>query len=140
MTCLIDDNGREMVDFSEINNEVHTFNKNLYSSKGDTIENVDVNDVLEPDTPKLSEEEANSLEGKISANKALNALKNMKSNKSPGSSGFTVEFFKFFWNDLGAFLLKSINEGFDKGDLSITQKEGIITCIPKGDKSKKGGP
>ena len=30
----------------------------------------------------------------------------------------------------------SINIGFHKGELSITQRQGIITCIPKEDKAK----
>ena len=37
---------------------------------------------------------------------------------------------------MGAFVVKSLNNGFRKGELSSTQKEGIIICIPKGDKSK----
>ena len=61
----------------------------------------------------------------------------MKNNKSPGSSGFTVEFFKCFWLDLGKYLVKSLNYSFDQQELSTTQKEGIITCIPKPNKSKK---
>ena len=36
--------------------------------------------------------------------------------------------------DIGIYLLRSINEGFKKEDLSVTQKQGIITCIPKADK------
>ena len=42
----------------------------------------------------------------------------------------------FFWRQLGAFVVKSLNNGFRKGELSSTQKEGIIICIPKGNKSK----
>ena len=60
----------------------------------------------------------------------------MQNNKSPGSDGYSVEFFKFFWNDLGHFLVNSINYAFSIGNLSTTQKEGVITCIPKGNKSK----
>jgi hypothetical protein len=30
----------------------------------------------------------------------------MKNNKSPGSDGFTADFFKFFWIDVGKFVLK----------------------------------
>ena len=56
--------------------------------------------------------------------------------KSPGSDGFTVEFFKFFYNDLKVFIRKSLNEGYREGKLSITQRQGIITCLPKGDKPK----
>ena len=46
-------------------------------------------------------------------------------------------FFKFFWIDLGDVLLRSINYGYNIGQLSTTQREGVITCLPKGDKDKQ---
>jgi hypothetical protein len=55
----------------------------------------------------------------------------------PGSDGFTSEFFKFFWNNLGKFVFRSINYEYKTGQLSITQRQGIINCIPKGDKFMK---
>ena len=60
----------------------------------------------------------------------------MKNYESPGSDGFTADFVKFFWLQLGSFVVRSLNDGFRKGELSTTQKEGVIICIPKGDKSK----
>ena len=60
----------------------------------------------------------------------------MKNDKSPGLDGFTVEFFKFFWIDLGNFILRSLNFGYNNGTLSVTQKQGIITCLPKQDKNR----
>jgi hypothetical protein len=57
--------------------------------------------------------------------------------KSPGSDGFNVEFLKKILKDLGDFLLKSLNHAFHKGELSETQKQGIITILPKGDKLRK---
>ena len=48
-----------------------------------------------------------------------------------------MNFKKYFWKDIGIYLLRSINEGFKKGELSVTLKQGIITCIPKGDKQIK---
>jgi hypothetical protein len=46
--------------------------------------------------------------------------------------------------DIGHFLLRSINEGYTNGQLSITQQQGIITCIPQKGKPrnyhKKWGP
>ena len=45
-------------------------------------------------------------------------------------------FFKVFWKKLGHFIIRSINYGFTKGLLSITQREGIITCIPKDNKPR----
>ena len=61
----------------------------------------------------------------------------MENNKSPGSDGFTFEFFKFFWLQLGAFIVNSLNDGFRKGELSSTEKEGVIIRIPKGNKDKQ---
>ena len=61
----------------------------------------------------------------------------MPNDKSPGSSGFTNEFFKFFWKDIGHFLVRSINDGLKKGRLSITQRQGVIICIPKEGKDKR---
>ena len=53
---------------------------------------------------KLSDEQKNSLEGNLSFKECGEPLKLMKNRKSPGSDGFTVDFYKFFWNDIGAFV------------------------------------
>ena len=82
----------------------------------------------------LSEFDATQIEGRISYEEALQFLKKMKNDKSPGSDGFTTEFFKFFWLDLGHFITRYINYSYDIEELSVTQKLGIITCIPKTDK------
>ena len=47
-----------------------------------------------------------------------------------------MEFFKFFWVDVGQFILRSLNYGYRNGSLGITQKQGVITCIPKPNKSR----
>ena len=60
----------------------------------------------------------------------------MKNEKSPGLDGFTVEFFKFFWIDIGVFVLRSINYGYRTGLLSVSRKQGIITCLPKPNKCR----
>ena len=51
----------------------------------------------------------------------------MKNVKSPGMDRFTVEFFKFFWIDIGHFILKSVNYAYENGYISVTQNQGIIT-------------
>ena len=73
--------------------------------------------------PKLKEEQCNSLEGKISKDEVLSTLKRMKNGTSPGSDGFTVNFLKFFWNDISSLLARAINESFRKESLSSPQKQ-----------------
>ena len=92
---------------------------------------------LEENIPKFTEKQRNDLEGLISKEEVLSTLKRMKNGTSPGSDGFTVEFYKFFWNDLGSFLVHAINESFEKESLSSPQKKGIITLLPKGDKPRQ---
>lgn len=58
------------------------------------------------------------LEGKILYSEALSVLKNMPNNKSSGSDGFTAEFLKVFWKNLGHFIVRSLNHGYEIGELS----------------------
>ena len=64
-------------------------------------------------------------------------LYNMKHDKSQGLSGSSAEFFKFFWRQLGIFVLRLLNLGYKIAELSITQRQKIITCIPKENKTKQ---
>ena len=137
MAGLIDNNGVELKTNDLISNEVYSFYKKLYSTQEHNLEDVDLSKRLNKETNKLSDFQAASLEGLMTYEEISSTLKNMQNSKSPGSTGFTTEFFKFFWKDLGYFVLKSINYGFEISELSVTQKEGIITCIPKPGKSKK---
>ena len=117
--------------------ETMKFYSSLYKEK-DTITDQNLNDILDKyNPPKLTQEESNKLEGKITLQETLNVLKAMKRNKSPGSDGFSSEFFKVFWKTLGPFIVRSLNYGYTTGELSITQKEGIIVCIPKENKPKQ---
>jgi exonuclease III len=86
---------------------------------------------------KLTIEEANSLEGELTYKETAEILRKMNNNTSPGSDGFTTEFFKFFWKDLGYFVTRSLNYAYEKGELSSTQKQGVIICLPKQSKPKQ---
>lgn len=73
----------------------------------------------------------------MSYEEAAKILKDMNNGKSPGTDGMRVDFFEFFLKDLGHFVIKSLNEGFKSGKISITQREGIIICLPKGDRPRE---
>ena len=59
----------------------------------------------------------------------------MKNKRSPGVDGFSSEFFKVFWKQLSSFVLRGTNHSYNIGELSVSQQEGIITLIPKENKS-----
>ena len=63
----------------------------------------------------------------------LQALKSMEANKTPGSDGLPAEFYTFFWADVSDYLVNSLNHAYGSGQLSVTQRRGIIKLIPKKD-------
>ena len=111
------------------------FYENLYSDNI-PVDEISIETVLGDNPNKLNRDEAEKLEGEISYFELAKALKSMKNNKTPGLDGFTVEFFKFFWIDLGRFIQRSLNFAYQSGSLSVTQKQGIITCLPKPNKQR----
>ena len=85
--------------------------------------------------PKLSDEERDELEGLLRYDECKQVLETFQNDKSPGEDGFTVEFYKFFFELLGHNLVESFNEAYKANELSISQRRGIITLIPKEDGS-----
>ena len=84
--------------------------------------------------PKIAEEEAENLEGKITVEEATCALKRMKNGKSPGSDGFTVEL-KKRRSLLEEETRQSGGEsnGFDKSEMLPTHtKKALLYVYLKG--------
>lgn len=79
----------------------------------------------------LPEQENQELEFELSIDEVRNALKGFQNDKTPGDDGFTKEFYEAFFDLLGNALLDSFNAGFENGKLSISQRRGIISLIPK---------
>ena len=83
----------------------------------------------------LSEEEKKSCEGVVTEEECTNALKDFDNNKTPGTDGLPAEFYRFFWPDICHELLASYNFASQHGMLSISQRRGIISLIPKKSKA-----
>ena len=135
MNKLITSKDNHITEQTQIIEEVRLFYKKLYSKRNSV--DIDLNNIINKQSFKImAKQDKMSLEKELSVEECLDSLKKMSNNKSPGLSGFTVEFFKFFWVDIGVFLVRSLNYGLKKGELSVSQKQGVITCIPKGNKDK----
>ena len=117
---LIDVNGEVHKNSADILNLQKQYYQDLYKDKIN-IDNVPINEIVGENLCKLNEEESNSLEGEITYEELANALKNMKNSKSPGIDVFTAEFFKYFWVELGKFIVESVNYVYKNGSLSVTK-------------------
>ena len=121
-------NEEPVTDKNEVLKIIKSFYEKLYSDH-DVFE--DENLLFLTDIPKLSDESKNLCEGKVTKNECYEVLKEMKFNKSPGNDGFTTEFYNTFWPALGDTLVETLNEAYDRGELSTSQKQGVITLIEK---------
>ena len=122
----------------QIETEIYNYYRELFAEKQVEIEEIDTffSHEAAVTLPKISETQKAKMEGLLTMDELTRYIKKAKNNVSPGSSGFSNEFLKFFWLDLKLFILKSVNYSYEKGQLSVTQRLGIITLIPKGDKDK----
>ena len=53
----------------------------------------------------------------------------MKDGKNPGNDGLAKEFHVAYFGELGPMMLKAFNLSFEKGELSTSQKQAVITLI-----------
>ncbi len=124
-------------DSQKILSETRDFYKNLYAER-EIDETVDINEIFNQAGVKgLTNKLRDDIEGPITHEELKKVLKNSKNGKSPGSDGFGYEFYKMFFKNLSWFLLRSINYAYENGTLSVTQRYGIITLLPKGDKPRQ---
>lgn len=131
---LNEDNGAILTDKSQILNKLQQFYTDLYRSKAVNTNNN--NNYFQRESPKLSEEQKEYAEERITEQDILTALKSTNKNKSPGSDGMPSEFYKVFWNNITIYIMDSINHSLITGSLSITQKHGIISLLPKPGRDK----
>ena len=79
----------------------------------------------------LTENEKNALDEHLTFQELTTALGCMKKGRTPGSNGFSVDFFRCFWQTLGVFLHRACISSFSEGTTLPTHRESLITLIPK---------
>ena len=129
-------NGNKINKPKEILKEMWGFYTDLYN-KQDTIRIEETSfKGIEDQLPKLNDTEKIDLEGKITTEEIIYVIKKSKNNKSPGPDGFSNEFYKIFWPELGQWMTKLFDNYRETNKLNESQLGGIITCIPKGEKNR----
>lgn len=125
--------GQLITNQGQILEEQVKYYQNLYSQETNENSELLVNDFLVNEKfPCLEDNEADYCETEITLKEATYALASMKNGSAPGNDGITVEFIKFFWKKIGQIILDSFKESFDKGELSYSQKKGVIILLHKG--------
>ena len=141
IVTLEDGSEKLITDQKEVEKEILDVHTDLFKCKDDLIEFDSVEEFLGAanceNIPKLNDMEKGKMEGKITLDEMTKYLKKTKNNVAPGSSGFTNEFYKFFWRDLKLFVINSVDYAFDNNRLTVSQNLGIISIIPKGEKDKR---
>jgi len=112
-------------------NYIREYYENLYKAvEVESIEDLE-NEFFSNVTTRLTDEEKNSCEGHLSKQELLLVLKQTANNKSPGIDGIPPEFYKVFWHNISDHLVNAMNEAYNKGELSVNHRRGIVSLVPK---------
>ena len=116
----------------EILREAKSFYQKLYTStlapKNDLYDNLFF---PEGNTLILNELEQQKCGGPLTETECWESLKSMQSSKSPGSDGLPEEYYNLFWKEIHPYLLNALKYAYRNSLLSVTQRRGLITLIPK---------
>ena len=116
-------------DQSEILEEMRSFYKDLYSKQLLEDGSIFLNNLDLPS--QMPQETKNDLMTDIEIDEVEKSMKMLQLNKSPGEDGLPIEFYRKFWNEIKKYLFNSYKYSLTNGNLSITQKRGVISLLPK---------
>jgi len=122
-------------DSKDILNEEVRFYKKLYTSSTKNLSKCDKDQWYDKFFLKehctLDNNSKILLSEDITEHEVYNILTTFSDNKCPGSDGLSKEFYIFFWDDMKRLLLQSFEYSLQTGSLSMDQRKGIISLIPK---------
>ena len=133
MNTIRNERGENTTDTTEIQRIVRNYYEELYAKKCENLDEMDK--FLEKyNLPKLNEEEAERLNGPITADEIETVIKKLLTHKSPGPDGFTGEFYRAFKGELTPILHRLFQKIQEDGRLPNLFYEANIILIPKPDK------
>ena len=136
LRSLYIENGIEITDAGDILKHIKHFYVDLYSRRSCKTE-LDCFEYLSTVyTPTLSRNESKSCKGKSNLNEICDALKSMPSKKSPGNDGLSKKFYLCFFNLIDQPLLDCLKFSYEKGELSASKRQAVVTLIEKKAKIK----
>ena len=126
---MIDSNGIQLTTFNEIQTHVVNFYETLYCKENCDLEKQEY--FLSFLQNGLSDLDRELLSAPISKPEIFKIIESMAENKTPGCDGFPVEMYEENWEIMGNDLLDIYKTILDTGTLGTSQRQAIITLIPK---------
>ena len=130
--------GSIITDPFNILSEQKRFYQELYTSRTKNLDNTRATNFFLNNLiiPSLTEQQMLSCEGKITSEECDKVLETFQPNKTPGNDGIPIEFYKTFWPLISDPFIRCVNECFEKGEMSSSQKQAVITLIEKKGKDR----
>ena len=129
--AIYDCKGSLVCEQKQINAAFQEFYSNLYKSEY-LANNEDMDNFLKDiSLPTLKIKEKETLETCVLETEVKSAIKALSNGKTPGSDGFSIEFYKSFQDILAPFLTMLFNDIIFKQSMPMTMRSAIISLIPK---------
>ena len=93
--------------------------------------------LADTNSPILTNEEQRLCEGQLTPVEVFDALSDMQANKTPGNDGLSKEFYLAFFAIICPNLIKCLNYANEVGQLSMSQRQAVITLIEKKGRDKR---
>ncbi|XP_039116586.1 uncharacterized protein LOC120252479 [Dioscorea cayenensis subsp. rotundata] len=87
--------------------------------------------VLPDDLPMVSYSEGEALIKEVSKKEVFDALLSLPTGKSPGPDGFNVEFYRFYWTEIGDLIFAAIRYFFEHSVMPNSWGRTYVALIPK---------
>ena len=134
IASLKDDNDELITDQQQIMNRIVDYYREVFKKRpSDRLSEKFMEDIH---IKQISSSERVELEAPLELKELEAALKGMSRNKTPGSDGFSVEFYQRFGNDIKHFFIQMVMESVQGNALPKTLKEGILTLVPKANRPR----
>ena len=118
ITKLIRANGEEATAPSTIMNEIYSFYSEHCNEKTGIQIDYSTCPFLEnaSSSPKLTVSMPDMCEGQLTYSECFKVLSTLDNNKTPWNDGLTIEFYQFFWSEIGTLLVDSLNYAYFHGE------------------------
>ena len=83
------------------------------------------------DIPCVNNNDNNVLGSMISEKECYDSISSFSNDKSPGSDGLPIEFYKTFWKEIKSLLCSVFNECFERNILPHSMRRSVSTLLPK---------